>query len=917
MKHGYHTVTAGSALLLALLVIVWPWYPLQLLAGLGLMAFLPGYALLSALWPHPADQPLSPSERWLLAVPLSCSLTIVIQLLIVFAHVSLNIFVVVGSLAGITIMFSLLAWQRMAKLAPACPQDTRRRGAFGSKGCSQLSVTSSPLLPTSYFLLLILLLAACFRMLNIHYSDYQGDEADILLRAVSLVYGHTEAILTHSKGPGEILLLNAIGALTGRFDEQTARLPFALAGTISVGLLILLGQNLFQRPVGLLAGLLAAIDGVFVSYARTAQYQSVVLLLTLTAIFCFFRFYQSDTHSRRWHGLGAFLLAAAFLFHFEALFLLPLVLFLTLAPIMCQVSDVKCQVSRFPLHASRLWPSLFIFIIPVAAFYVPFLLNPNVNSTGAYLENRVSGGSLPPFNNLNHFFYIEALKYNSAYFVAFFDALLVAVLMMTLAEVQRGRGAGERKKNYFLLPTSYFLVVGAIIFGAVLTLLGYERLSAWLLAAGFGLFLALAILWPRTPLPQRLLWLWLAPSFWVYTFLVSRPGKHHYLFLGALTLWAAWVVWQGWQWAARRWPVLSRPVGRWTLVGLSLALITLFAGHTVMLFFRSDLEYILTYPDHRSSLYPTDRDFPYGTRIGFGYPFRLGWQLVGQMRRTGQLEGDWAGNDDGNAPRWYMLGQAPTPCYPRYVLRGEVTYKGDSDFDVPFAPANFGYQPRYRLWGNGRLRLTILEFNPTGRPEVIDLAEPPRFEPPVTAADFAAALSLPEGTTSPPQVRLEPALVLGEGSELINNAPPAYVERAQQLTGRVALIGYDVAKSHAHPGDILPITLHWQAQNLLSLRYKVFIHLLSPPLEGGQGGVVAQADDFPACGTSQANSWSPGAVILDRHLLKLAPDLPPGDYTLLVGMYEPDLNLRLNYFDVAGNEQGNSLKVGTLKVISN
>ena len=108
-------------------------------------------------------------------------------------------------------------------------------------------ISYSPIRSFAYSLILVLLLAAFFRMTNIHYSDYQGDEADILLRAVSLGYGHLEAILTHSKGPGEILLLNAIGALTGRFDEQTARLPFSLAGTVSIGLMMLLGQQLFNR----------------------------------------------------------------------------------------------------------------------------------------------------------------------------------------------------------------------------------------------------------------------------------------------------------------------------------------------------------------------------------------------------------------------------------------------------------------------------------------------------------------------------------------------------------------------------------------------------------------------------------------------------------------------------------------------
>ena len=123
-------------------------------------------------------------------------------------------------------------------------------------------------------------------------------------------------------------------------------------------------------------------------------------------------------------------------------------------------------------------------------------------------------------------------------------------------------------------------------------------------------------------------------------------------------------------------------------------------------------------------------------------------------------------------------------------------------------------------------------------------------------------------------------------------------------------MGYDLDPRYAKPGSILSLTLHWQAQNLLSLRYKVFVHLVS-----ADGQVAAQADNFPVCGTSHANGWAPGQIVADRHLLKLSPDMLPGEYLIAVGMYEPDLNLRLNYFDVAGNEQGNSIAIGSVAVM--
>ncbi len=916
-------ITTGAALLLPLLLIIVPWYPGQLVVGLLLIAFWPGYALLAALWPGTHDSPLAQLERGLMAVAVSYGLTITLLLLMAFVRIPFNTFSVVSGLAGLTLLFTLIAWRQQSDRPESKIPDLKPASGSGQPPTS--SPTSDLPNPTSYlvWVVIILLIAAFFRVANVYYSDHQGDEADILLRAMSLVYGNVEAILTHSKGPGEILLLNAIGALTGRFDEQTVRLPFSLAGTASIGLIVLLGGRLFNRQTGIVAGLLAAIDGVFVSYARTAQYQSGVLLLTLAAIYCFYRFRQTGGQSRRLHGLGTFLLAASFLVHFETILLLPVVVYLTVSRFTFHVlrftsSTLWVHLSRLPSHISRLtylWPSILIFVATTTIFYLPFLLHPNVGKTGTYLENRIGGGSLPPFNNLGHFFYIEALKYNSAYYVVLFNVCLLVVVVIALIGGQEGRRAeeqgsrgGKPVRSFSTSLLASLSVIILIIGGVALALAGVQKLSAVAIGLGLTVIFALMILSPNTALPHRTLWLWIAPPFLVCVFLVNRPGKHHYLFMAALVILVGLVLTEGWQRATTRWSGLRQPVGQGIMISLSLVLLLIFAAHTVMVLLRSDLEYVLTYPDHKSAFYPTDADYPYRARIGFGYPFRLGWQVIGQLKRTGQLEGTWAGNDEGNAPNWYMLNTPASPCYPDYVLQGEITYKGDNDFNVPFRPNDFGYVPRYRIWGNDRLRMTVLEFNPAAdETEVIDLYETSHFDPPVTAADFAAGL--PAQSTSEPDITLAPALVLGEGSELKQNAPPEYLERAKQLEGRVALMGYDLDTRYAYPAGIVPVTLYWQTQNLLSLRYKVFVHLTS-----SEGQLWTQADDFPVCGTSHANTWLPGTFVLDRHLLKLPPDIPAGEYTLRVGMYEPDLNLRLNYFDVAGNEQGNSLTIGTVMI---
>jgi hypothetical protein len=115
MKNSRFIWIGGSALLLSLLVILIPWYPLQLSAGLLLLTFGPGYALLMALWPN--GSALNGPERWLIAAPISFSLTITYLLLLVLAHGPLNGFSVAAGLGGLTLFFTLIAWWKTSRAA--------------------------------------------------------------------------------------------------------------------------------------------------------------------------------------------------------------------------------------------------------------------------------------------------------------------------------------------------------------------------------------------------------------------------------------------------------------------------------------------------------------------------------------------------------------------------------------------------------------------------------------------------------------------------------------------------------------------------------------------------------------------------------------------------------------------------------
>ena len=63
--------------------------------------------------------------------------------------------------------------------------------------------------------------------------------------------------------------------------------------------------------------------------------------------------------------------------------------------------------------------------------------------------------------------------------------------------------------------------------------------------------------------------------------------------------------------------------------------------------------------------------------------------------------------------------------------------------------------------------------------------------------------------------------------------------------------------------------------------YTGFVHLLDA---GRQ--IVAQDDHGPLQNQYPTTQWAGGEVVEDRYVLRLPPDLPPGEYTLEIGLYD-------------------------------
>jgi len=130
---------------------------------------------------------------------------------------------------------------------------------------------------------------------------------------------------------------------------------------------------------------------------------------------------------------------------------------------------------------------------------------------------------------------------------------------------------------------------------------------------------------------------------------------------------------------------------------------------------------------------------------------------------------------------------------------------------------------------------------------------------------------------------------------------PAHLLTAR-LGDAVELVGYDLQnpkpvvseanlskiQNQYRSGETLRLVLYWHAATQPEEDAKVFVHLYD-----ASGEIVAQQDHRPYYGTRPPYTWSAGETLEDSYTLTLPADLPPGRYTLGVGMYDPVSGIRL------------------------
>ena len=122
--------------------------------------------------------------------------------------------------------------------------------------------------------------------------------------------------------------------------------------------------------------------------------------------------------------------------------------------------------------------------------------------------------------------------------------------------------------------------------------------------------------------------------------------------------------------------------------------------------------------------------------------------------------------------------------------------------------------------------------------------------------------------------------------------------------GLIRLAGIKLDESAVEAGDVLDLTLAWQALQPVDESYRVFVHLLD-----SAGRISAQNDGEPAGWTRPTPGWAVSEYVLDPRPISVPRSTEPGTYTVRVGLYHPASGRLM----ISGD--GDGVAIGTVDVI--
>jgi predicted membrane-bound mannosyltransferase len=219
---------------------------------------------------------------------------------------------------------------------------------------------------------------AVLRLWNLGYSDFQGDEIKALYRP-DPGEGLWDFLLGQRKGPVQFVTTYLVHFIDPHYaNELLVRLPFAIAGVLSLWFFYRFVEMHFDHRVAVIATGLYATNGMIVALSRLAQYQAMMMLFTALGLY-FLSKALFDERFKIWGLLlGAAFWALGVLAHFDGMLILPFVLYIVLQYFL-----------KYRKFRPVFWAGV-LFSAIIMSFYGPYGIALS-HSTVNYWEDRFVG----------------------------------------------------------------------------------------------------------------------------------------------------------------------------------------------------------------------------------------------------------------------------------------------------------------------------------------------------------------------------------------------------------------------------------------------------------------------------------------------------------------------------------------------
>ena len=166
--------------------------------------------------------------------------------------------------------------------------------------------------------------------------------------------------------------------------------------------------------------------------------------------------------------------------------------------------------------------------------------------------------------------------------------------------------------------------------------------------------------------------------------------------------------------------------------------------------------------------------------------------------------------------------------------------------------------------------------------------------------------------------------------------PPPATPLAADLGGLVMFGGFDLTPGPWARGQTVYLSTYWQAQQRIPTDYRIFVHVTDGtgalvdsfdhwPFEARSEFGIADAalhpvyldgdslpENYPNAGLIPTHVWQPGQTL--KETIALTPDLPPGEYTVQIGLFDPTTGERLDVPDDLDGGVANQLVLTTVEV---